>query len=80
LNGIEPNSARRGFDGAIQKEHRGCLGNLLGQFRGPLLPDKNPHPVVGGAILFDPLSKPRPNAIVPAERIPTSENEALGLE
>ena len=69
-----------GLDGTVDEEHTVGLGDLFGQVRGPLLAGNRTDFWGFVELLFRPLSKPRPYAIIGAEGVAAGEDEAAGCE
>lgn len=65
--------------GAIGEQHRISRGNILGQFRCPLLPADDFNARLVRETFLCPIGKPRPDTVVPAQSVSAGKKEASGL-
>jgi len=65
-NGRECDRTRQGIDGAIDKQDGRGAGYVFGEFRSPLMVGDDAHASLLAEALFRPVSKPKPDTIIPA--------------
>jgi hypothetical protein len=74
----QQNLARRLIQRAVHKDDRFGGGDFLRHVRSPLVIAEHTNAGIAAPALFGPLGKKRPDAVILAERIATSENETSG--
>lgn len=78
-DGEELDGAGGGVDRAIDEEDGLGVGDLFGEFRGPLLAGDDAQAGVGGEVIFDPVGEPGAEAVIAAEGVAAGEDEASRL-
>ena len=78
VNGRECDRPGQGIDRAINKQDGLGVGNVFGQFRSPLMVGDDAQTWLVRESLLGPLGKPKPDAVISAQRVAASENEASG--
>ena len=74
-DGHELDETRSDVGGKVNEKDRICEGDVLGEFRCPLLAGDDLKAGRAGEALFGPLSEPRPDTIIFAERVAAGEDE-----
>ena len=74
----QANRPRRRCNRAVNKQHRLRPRNIFRQIRSPLLPCNHQHAKLIAKPLFRPSSKPRPNAVIRAQRVAAGKNKTSG--
>jgi hypothetical protein len=54
------------------------VSDVVGQFGSPLVIGNDAQIGLLGKAIFRPLSKPKPDAVIPAQRVTAGENQASG--
>ena len=78
LDGGRADQPRSAVSRAIDENHRFCLRNFFDHLGRPLVIAKHTHAKIVAPPFFGPLRKKRPDAVILAQRIPTSEDETSG--
>jgi hypothetical protein len=68
------------IQGTVHEDHRFGGGDFFCHIRSPLVIAEHAHTRIAAPVFFGPLRKKRPDAIIFAQRIPTSEDEASGRQ
>ncbi len=78
-NRNELHSSGHGIDRGINKKNGIGIGYIFREIGRPLLASENANAGVVAESMRGPLGKPRPDAIVAAQRVATGENQAVGF-
>jgi hypothetical protein len=67
-----------GIKRAIDKQDGLSAGDVFSEFRSPLMVGDDAQTWLVRESLLGPLGKPKPDAVISAQRVAASENEASG--